>query len=98
MYKNDKVIRRYSEPFKLKILAELTTGKPNKSQLGTLYGINPTIINDLFHFAATLNDSRSYLKPLVNEWFFISKNQRQLIEYQWKGLVLLSKYRYDYCD
>ncbi|TJY31303.1 transposase, partial [Pontimicrobium aquaticum] len=27
MYKNDKVIRRYSEPFKLKILDELTTGK-----------------------------------------------------------------------
>ncbi|MBL86573.1 MAG: transposase, partial [Winogradskyella sp.] len=26
MYKNDKVIRRYSEPFKLKILDELTTG------------------------------------------------------------------------
>ncbi|OUS03093.1 transposase, partial [Flavobacteriales bacterium 33_180_T64] len=26
MYKNDKVIRRYSEPFKLKILAELSTG------------------------------------------------------------------------
>ncbi|TBM98528.1 transposase, partial [Hyunsoonleella flava] len=25
MYKNDKVIRRYSEPFKLKILDELTT-------------------------------------------------------------------------
>ena len=30
MYKNDKVIRRYSEPFKLKILDELTTGKLNK--------------------------------------------------------------------
>jgi hypothetical protein len=30
MYKNDKVIRRYSEPFKLKILAELTTGKHTK--------------------------------------------------------------------
>lgn len=27
MYRNDKVIRRYSEPFKLKILAELTIGK-----------------------------------------------------------------------
>jgi putative transposase len=27
MYRNDKVIRRYSEPFKLKILAELTSGK-----------------------------------------------------------------------
>ena len=24
MYKNDKVIRRYSEPFKLKILVELS--------------------------------------------------------------------------
>ena len=33
MYKNDKVIRRYSEPFKLKILDELTTGKLNKNQL-----------------------------------------------------------------
>jgi hypothetical protein len=30
MYKNDKVIRRYSEPFKLKILDELRTGKLNK--------------------------------------------------------------------
>ena len=46
MYKNDKVIRRYSEPFKLKILEELTTGKLNKSQLGKLYGINPTTINE----------------------------------------------------
>ncbi len=33
MYKSDKVIRRYSEPFKLKILAELTTGKHTKSEL-----------------------------------------------------------------
>ncbi len=32
MYKNDKVIRRYSESFKLKILDELTTGKLNKYQ------------------------------------------------------------------
>ncbi len=38
MYKNDKVIRRYSEPFKLKILDEFTTGK--------LYGINQTTINE----------------------------------------------------
>lgn len=35
MYKNDKVIRRYSEPFKL-----------NKNQLGKLYGIAPTTINE----------------------------------------------------
>jgi transposase-like protein len=46
MYKNDKIIRRYSEPFKLKILDELTTGKLNKYQLGKLYGINPTTINE----------------------------------------------------
>ena len=46
MYRNDKVIRRYSEPFKLKILDELTIGKLNKSQLGKLYGINPTTINE----------------------------------------------------
>ena len=53
MYKNDKVIRRYSpegmsmaELFKLKILDELTTGKLNKYQLGKAYGINPTTINE----------------------------------------------------
>lgn len=46
MYKNDRVIRRYSESFKLKILDELTTGKLNKNQLGKLYGINPTTINE----------------------------------------------------
>ncbi|RIH62715.1 transposase, partial [Mariniphaga sediminis] len=27
MYKNDGILRRYSEGFKLKILAELSTGK-----------------------------------------------------------------------
>ena len=42
-----KVIRRYSEPFKLKILDELTTGKlSNKYQLGKAYGIAPTTINE----------------------------------------------------
>jgi transposase-like protein len=46
MYKNDKVIRRYSEPFKLKILDELTTGKYTKSELGKLYSIAPTTINE----------------------------------------------------
>lgn len=45
MYKNDKYIRRYSEIFKLKILAELSTGKYSKNELGKLYGINPTTIN-----------------------------------------------------
>ena len=46
MYKNDRVTRRYSEPFKLKILDELSTGKYTKSQLGKLYNIAPTTINE----------------------------------------------------
>jgi len=46
MYKNDRVTRRYSEPFKLKFLAELSTGKYNKYQLGKLYGIAPTTFNE----------------------------------------------------
>lgn len=45
MYKNDGIVRRYSEGFKLKVLAELSTGKYNKSQLGRFYGINRTTIN-----------------------------------------------------
>ena len=45
MYRNDKVIRRYSEPFKLKILAELTIGKHTKSELCKLYSIEPTTVN-----------------------------------------------------
>ena len=46
MYKNDKVIRRYSEPFKLKILGELTTEKHTKSELCKLYSIAATTINE----------------------------------------------------
>jgi transposase len=46
MYKNDQVTRRYSEGFKLKILAELSTGKYTKRQLGNIYGINRTTINE----------------------------------------------------
>ena len=46
MYKNDQVTRRYSESFKLKILSELSTGKYSKRQLGSIYGINRTTINE----------------------------------------------------
>lgn len=45
MYKNDGITRRYSEGFKLKILAELSTGNYNKTELGKFYGINRTTIN-----------------------------------------------------
>lgn len=46
MYKNDQVYRRYSEGFKLKILAELSTGKYTKRKLARLYAINSSTIND----------------------------------------------------
>lgn len=45
MYNNDGINRRYSEGFKLKILAELSSGKYNKSELGRIYGINRTTFN-----------------------------------------------------
>jgi len=45
MYNNNKILRRYSESFKLKILTELSQGNYTKSKLGKIYGINPTTIN-----------------------------------------------------
>tara|TARA_B100000809_G_scaffold200763_1_gene201111 strand:- start:441 stop:638 length:198 start_codon:yes stop_codon:yes gene_type:complete len=46
MYKNEKVIRRYSEPFKLKILVEISTGKHTKSELFKFYSMAPTTVNE----------------------------------------------------
>jgi len=46
MYKNDKVTRRYSEGFKLKILSELSTGKHSKRQLSMIYGLRTSTINE----------------------------------------------------
>ena len=45
MYNNDQIVRRYSEGFKLKVLAELSTGKYSKKKLGDIYGVNPSTIN-----------------------------------------------------
>jgi transposase-like protein len=46
MYKNEQVTRRYSEGFKLKILAELSTGKYSKRQLARIYGLQSSTINE----------------------------------------------------
>ena len=45
MYNNNKVLRRYSESFKLKILTEISHVNYTKGKLGKIYGINPTTIN-----------------------------------------------------
>jgi transposase-like protein len=46
MYKNDLVARRYSEGFKLKILAELGKGTYSKRELSRIYGLRSSTIND----------------------------------------------------
>lgn len=46
MYKNDKVTRRYSEGFKLKMLDELSTGKYSKREIYRTYGIPQGTLND----------------------------------------------------
>ena len=45
MYKNERVLRRYSEGFKLKVLAELSTGKYSKRELSRTYGLENSTIN-----------------------------------------------------
>ena len=46
MYQNDQVTRRYSEVFKLKILAELSTGKYSKRELTRIYGLQSSTVNE----------------------------------------------------
>ena len=46
MYKKKQIIRRYSESFKLKILSELSTGNYNKRDLGRIYGLQNSTINE----------------------------------------------------
>jgi len=95
MYKNDRVTRRYSEPFKLKILAELSTGKYNKYQLGKLYGIACTTINvwikkydrkDLMNTRVMVetNDEISRIKALQKE---INQLKKLLLKKDMDGLI-----------
>ncbi len=46
MYNNNKIIRRYSESFKLKVLSELSNGNYTKNKLAKIYGMNPSTINE----------------------------------------------------
>jgi len=45
MYKNDGLVKRYSESFKLKVVAELTKENYSKRQIALTYGIQPIIKN-----------------------------------------------------
>jgi transposase-like protein len=46
MYKNDGYVRRYSESFKLKVLDQLSKRNHSKRQIGLLYGIQSSTINE----------------------------------------------------
>ena len=44
MLKNDRSIKRYSEPFKLKVLSELAEGVYSKREISRIYGIGSSSI------------------------------------------------------
>jgi len=78
MYKNDGYVRRYSESFKLKVLAELTKGNHSKRQIALTYGIQSSTINvwikkydrkDLTNTRVTVqtDDELSRIKALQKE-------------------------------
>ena len=78
MYNNDGINRRYSEGYKLKVLAELSTGKYNKAELSRIYGINRNTLNkwieqydrkDLMNTRVTVetNDEIGRIKALKKE-------------------------------
>jgi len=78
MYKNDGYVRRYSESFKLKVLAELAKGNHSKRQIALTYGIQSSTINqwikkydrkDLMNTRVTVqtDDEISRIKALQKE-------------------------------
>ena len=78
MYKNDGYVRRYSESFKLKVLAELTKGNHSKRQIALTYGLQSSTINvwikkydrkDLMNTRVTVqtDDELSRIKALQKE-------------------------------
>ncbi|MFX0558662.1 transposase [Maribacter sp. CXY002] len=78
MYKNDGYVRRYSESFKLKVMAELTKGNHSKRQIALTYGIQSSTINvwikkydrkDLMNTRVTVqtDDELSRIKALQKE-------------------------------
>ena len=78
MYKNDGIIKRYSESFKLKVLAELAKGNHSKRQIALTYGVQSSTINvwikkydrkDLMNTRVTVqtNDEITRIKALQKE-------------------------------
>jgi len=95
MYKNDGYVRRYSESFKLKVLAELAKGNHSKRQIALTYGVQSSTINgwikkynrtDLMNTRVTVqtDDELSRIKALQKELkqlkeLLIKKDLEQLV-------------------
>ena len=103
MYKNDKVIRRYSEPFKLKILAKLSTGKYTKSELGEIGLIKAEWIDfiDSYKFSGTdtirIAINEKFKKEFKNRMnrkmseLYLKNNGADIIIFQSESLMPLSE-------
>ena len=46
MLKDDRIVKRYSEGFRIKVLSDLESGKYNKNEICKLYGVNPATLYD----------------------------------------------------
>lgn len=79
MYQNDQVTRRYSEAFKLKILAELSTGKYSKRELTRIYGLQFSTVTELTkkHDCGIQYCSNQYTNELLKRKIKISMTEEK---------------------
>ncbi|WP_255535001.1 IS3 family transposase [Cellulophaga sp. E16_2] len=92
MYRNDNVIRRYSEPLKLKISAKLTIGKHTKSELCKRYSIPPTTVKvetkDEFYLDQTF-DNVSHAKRAAKNTINLYNEIRLHLSLDYKTLNMV---------
>ena len=70
MLKDNRNVKRYSEPFKLKVLSELSSGKYTKCEIIRIYGkYNPFTIKKfifLDHIQLRLSQQKAPVTPGVH--------------------------------
>ena len=95
MLKNNQIVKRYSESFKLKVLSELESGKYTKNEITRVYGISPNTIHvwikkygklDLFNKRVKVEtmDEKDKIKKLEKE---IKQLKELLIQKDINGLM-----------
>lgn len=95
MLKNNQIVKRYSESFRLKILSELESGKYTKNEITRVYGISPNTIHvwikkygklDLYNKRVKIEtmDEKDKIKKLEKE---IKQLKELLIQKDINGLM-----------